>query len=81
MKRVLLLSLLIVSMFLIGCALEAEESNVVDNPENIAGEAFRKPLKGSPSASSGSRLSESFTTVCQEQVDNCGFAKNKIFKT
>jgi hypothetical protein len=74
-KIILLLSLLVVGMFLVGCVETAEETvDVVDEQGNLVGEAFRVSKAGKVNTIQVSGTAKDAFTAgqCQKQAEECG---------
>jgi hypothetical protein len=80
-KIILLLSVLVIAMFLVGCVQESEKIDVIDEEGNLVGEALRIPSKkvsGAKSAEYSMQLNKkNFDLPCQNQIDSCGFVTEK----
>ena len=81
-KNVLiLLSVLVVAMFLVGCVETAEDTvDVVDEEGNLVGEASRfqqKGLKKTTVQVSGAAKDVFTAGQCQKQAEDCGFVTEK----
>jgi hypothetical protein len=80
-KIILLLSLLVIAMFLVGCVETTEEIvDVVDEDGNLVGEAFRMPKQGLKTETV--QISEGAITnfQCQKQAEDCGFVTKEDLK-